>query len=294
MQCSSPSWVKVGDDKYREVACGRCLCCRKQRSREWAVRCLHEASLHRSSGFVTLTYSDDFFPADAAVSKDALQRFFKRLRKALGDRKVRYLACGEYGERRGRPHYHAAVFGLPACTCAEWNGRERAVKQVSKCGCPGRDAVLEAWKLGGVSRVTSVTWESALYVANYIVKADIDQQGYHGKTLPFQLMSKGLGRGYLDKDAVALRQRMGISVNGIEVGVPRYYLRRLEEFWPGTKEELESREIEAPVSKVAGIWRGTMFNGKRESDGEVVLPRLQRELEQRAKRELFKKDALDE
>lgn len=289
MQCSAPSWVKVGDDKYREVACGRCLCCRKQRAREWALRCVHEASLHRSSGFVTLSYSDDFLPPDEAVSKDELQRFFKRLRKVLGDGKVRYLACGEYGERFGRPHYHAAVFGLAPCTCSEWRPFEAGERQLARCKCVGRSAVMDGWKLGGVSRVTEVAWESALYIANYIVKADIDQQGYRGKELPFQLMSKGLGRGFLDRDAVALRQSFRTSVNGQEIGLPRYYMRRLEEFWPGTREELEGREVEAPISKVAGIWRGNSVYGHREVPGDVVLPRLQREADQRAKRSLFKK-----
>lgn len=145
--------------------------------------------------------------------------------------------------------------------------------------------------------MTSVAWESALYIANYILKADIDRQGYRGKELPFQLMSKGLGRGYLDKDAVALRQRLQLSVKGGDVGLPRYYVRRLEEFWPGTKEEIASREVEAPVSKVAGVWLGTMFNGRREVpvedlQGSIVLPRLQREQNTRAKKALFKKEGL--
>lgn len=36
------------------------------------------------------------------------------IRKELSyyDRKVRYLACGEYGSRNGRPHYHVLLFGF--------------------------------------------------------------------------------------------------------------------------------------------------------------------------------------
>ena len=44
-----------------EVACGQCLGCRLDRSRMWAMRIVHESSLHESTGgnsFITLTYRD--------------------------------------------------------------------------------------------------------------------------------------------------------------------------------------------------------------------------------------------
>ena len=33
--------------------------CRLERSRQWAVRCMHEASLYDFNSFVTLTYNDE-------------------------------------------------------------------------------------------------------------------------------------------------------------------------------------------------------------------------------------------
>ena len=39
-----------------EVACGQCLGCRLDRSRMWAIRIVHEASLHDDNCFLTLTY----------------------------------------------------------------------------------------------------------------------------------------------------------------------------------------------------------------------------------------------
>jgi hypothetical protein len=44
------------------------------------------------------------------VKRD-LQLFFKRLRKAYPDVKLRYFACGKYGEQFARPHYHVILFG---------------------------------------------------------------------------------------------------------------------------------------------------------------------------------------
>ena len=46
-------------DRPVTVSCGQCIGCRLERSRQWAVRCMHEASLHTDNCFITLTYDDD-------------------------------------------------------------------------------------------------------------------------------------------------------------------------------------------------------------------------------------------
>ena len=99
MQCTKP--IILEPDKMA-VPCGKCRGCRIARCREWATRLLHENAYHEDAIFITLTYDNDHLPADEAVSKNELQRFFKRLRKRLGDRLIRYYASGEYGETFGR------------------------------------------------------------------------------------------------------------------------------------------------------------------------------------------------
>ena len=51
-----------GFDQYEEIRlpCGKCIGCRLERSRQWAVRSVHEALLHEKNCFVTLTYSDEY------------------------------------------------------------------------------------------------------------------------------------------------------------------------------------------------------------------------------------------
>lgn len=73
------------------IKCGQCMECRLAYSREWAIRITHEAQMHDRNCFLTLTYDDDH-----------LQKFFKRLRHHF---EFKYVACGEYGERRRRPHF---------------------------------------------------------------------------------------------------------------------------------------------------------------------------------------------
>lgn len=107
--CKSPFFVK---DAQVLVGCGRCLFCRIKKRNKWTARLILENACHSSSIFVTLTYSNEFLPSPPSVSKRELQLFLKRLRKALGDKKIRYYACGEYGDTFLRPHYHLIIFGM--------------------------------------------------------------------------------------------------------------------------------------------------------------------------------------
>ena len=91
-----------------KLPCGQCIGCRLARSSMWATRCVHEAQLHKQNCFITLTYNDDNLPYPP-TSIRPLQLFMKRLRKRFGAG-IRFYACGEYGEKFGRPHYHACLW----------------------------------------------------------------------------------------------------------------------------------------------------------------------------------------
>ena len=60
---------RSGSDIVRELElpCGRCVGCRLERSRQWTVRVMHEASLHWNNCFVTLTYREDNLPPGASL-----------------------------------------------------------------------------------------------------------------------------------------------------------------------------------------------------------------------------------
>jgi len=70
-------------DQALQISCGQCIGCRLERSRRWAVRCMHEAQMHRYSCFLTLTYSDEFLPSDGTLVLKDFQDFMKRLRKRV-------------------------------------------------------------------------------------------------------------------------------------------------------------------------------------------------------------------
>ena len=64
------------------LPCGQCVGCRLERSCQWAVRCMHEASLYKRNCFLTLTYNDENLPKDLSLHYDHFQKFMKRFRKA--------------------------------------------------------------------------------------------------------------------------------------------------------------------------------------------------------------------
>lgn len=103
MQCSKPIFLK---EKGLEVPCGKCINCRVSRSREWTIRLMNELQYYKTSLFVTLTYDDEHLPSDNGLHISDLQKYFKRLRRDLdySNRKIKYFACGEYGDQFGRPH----------------------------------------------------------------------------------------------------------------------------------------------------------------------------------------------
>ena len=130
------------------VPCGRCMACRINRTQEWAVRIMHELDYWDTATFLTLTYDDAHMTSDNGLCKRDFQLFVKRLRKDLEPLKIKYYACGEYGELTKRPHYHAVLFGVS----------------------PSSKLYKDNWMLGFV-RAGNLTYQSAAYVTGYIQRS---------------------------------------------------------------------------------------------------------------------------
>jgi hypothetical protein len=62
----SSVWAIPGTEIW--LPCGQCIGCRLQRSREWAARCVFEASRHEKNSFITLTYAPECLPEDGNMS----------------------------------------------------------------------------------------------------------------------------------------------------------------------------------------------------------------------------------
>lgn len=144
-----------------KVPCGRCIGCRLDRSLSWAVRCVHEASLHDENCFITLTF-DGCHVGDGSLHVRDFQNFLKRLRQFVSPRKFRFFHCGEYGSKLGRPHHHACIFGYDFPDKKLWSRRSTGNVYTS-------EILAKLWPYG-FSTVGAVTMESAAYVARYVLK----------------------------------------------------------------------------------------------------------------------------
>lgn len=126
------------------------------------MRCVHEASLYESNCFLTLTYSPENLPRDGSLNKKHFTDFMKRLRFKYSGHRIRYFHCGEYGDTTGRPHYHACLFNF------DFPDR-KAFKRANSVRLDTSDTLERLWG-HGFCTVGDVSFESAAYVARYIMK----------------------------------------------------------------------------------------------------------------------------
>lgn len=223
MQCTNPISLVITKNKLLDtkqdlvVPCGKCLACRISKRREWKIRMLHELSYHDDASFITLTYSDQHLPTNNSLVKRDLQLFFKRLRKSYPN-KIKYFACGEYGEQTHRPHYHAILFGL---------------------GLKDKQFVMDAWPYAdwSVPTIQQKSFgiaepDSIGYVAGYIDKkysGELEENEYQstGREPVFKLSSNGLGLFFILDNSSDLARDLCLRLNGKEYSLPRYYLKKL-------------------------------------------------------------------
>lgn len=213
------------------VPCGQCIGCRLERSRQWAIRCVHEASLYKSNCFITLTYSDENLPKDNTLVLKHFQDFMKRLRKHVSPEKVRFFHCGEYGEKYKRPHYHACIFNYDFADKQLYSKRGDNHLYIS-------DTLAKLWPYG-FSTIGEVNFETAAYVARYITKKitgdlavhhyndiDYDTGEVLAERLPeYTTMSRrpGIGKGWYDMYKGEVFPDDFIVIRGRKVRVPKFY-----------------------------------------------------------------------
>ncbi len=161
---------------YEKISlpCSNCIGCRIDRSKQWALRCVHEASLFENNCFITLTFNDENLNPYRNLDHRDFQKFIKRLRKKYHGLSpvhsetgkttypIRYFHCGEYGSDLMRPHHHACLFNFDFLDKKPWSN--------SKGTTLYRSESLERLWPFGYSAIGSVTYQSAAYVARYITK----------------------------------------------------------------------------------------------------------------------------
>lgn len=213
-----------------------------EKSRQWAVRMHHESKCWPQNSFLTMTYDDQTLPQDYGLDLRHLQLFIKRLRKHLDyhdDRRVRFFACGEYGDLNGRPHYHAILFNFDAPDKLPWGRNARGDIIYTS------ELLSTLWPHGFIT-TEDVTFHSCAYVARYVTKKiktnnDFGFDRYyrlspvdgrmHSVKPEFAVMSRrpGLGHSYTQKFKSDYYPSGFVVVDGIKQAPPAYYVKQLTE-----------------------------------------------------------------
>lgn len=205
------------------VPCGRCSGCRLERSRQWAVRCMHEAQLHEDNCYITLTYRDADLPKDWSLDHRDWQLFMKRFRRSVGPG-VKFFMCGEYGEVNLRPHFHAIIFN--------YDFPDRRFFKMHNGNPLFTSKLLDAFWGLGYCTIGNVTFESAAYVARYVMKKRTGPEAashYDHRTPEYCCMSRGGrdGRGIAFEWWQQFRGDVqpddAVVMNGVECKPPKYY-----------------------------------------------------------------------
>ncbi len=213
--------------------------------------------------FLTLTYNDKNLPDDGSLVKKDFQDFMKRLRKKICRyfhynrdwirhsvcvNPIRYYHCGEYGEKLGRPHYHALIFGYEFPDLKFWREINGQILWTSKL-------LEKTWDKGFCS-VGAVTFASAAYVARYIMKKQngptsidhyVDKQTGMLRLPEYTTMSRkpGLGFTWYQKygDSDCHNEDFIPLLGGKKTKVPRYYDVLLSENDPEAHADIKEQRI---------------------------------------------------
>ena len=244
--------------EWNTFPCGRCPECTARRASGWSFRLVQQGRVSESSMFVTLTYNwlhlEFTKNGFRSLNKVTAQCFFKRLRKKYPPKTIKYYIVGEYGGKRGRPHYHIILFNAT------------------------QQGVLDAWRdsdgqpIGDVHFGT-VTEASIGYCLKYISKERKKKSFARDDRLPeFALMSKGLGANYMTDAMIGwhkedLLNRMYCTVphsGGKKITMPRYY-----------KDKMYSRTEVFTTGGGNGVLPVHIMTvkGERERIGEYALKR---------------------
>lgn len=245
-------------DVARQISlpCGQCTGCRLERSRHWAIRCVHEKTMHIYNQYITLTYDNEHLPENGNLCHRDFQLFIKRVRKTGA--KIRYYMCGEYGGELGRPHYHAIIFN--------WQLPDKILWKTVRGNKLYTSATLTKLWGNGHALTGEVTFESAAYVARYIMKKQT------GKTAPLHYeqinketgeitiktseynkmsLKPGIGREWIEKYFKDVYGKGTVITRGVETTAPTYYDNIAKKLEPSRFEEIAWQREQAARARAA-------------------------------------------
>lgn len=245
------------------LPCTKCIGCKLEKSRVWAIRCVHESKMHHENSFLTLTYDRDHLPASGSLYLEHLQLFMKKLRIYVFRKHgvlIKHYSCGEYGDLNKRPHYHCIIFGYDLPDKLLYSTSSRGDKIYTS-------AILDRlWGMGS-TKIGEVNFETAAYVARYCLKkvdgakrdsghyVVYDMNGELYDRLPeFAVMSTrggGIAASYYEKYGSEVRAHDNLVVAAKVVPSIRFYDKFFETLDPDEYKRV--KRLRHPVHKIGRV-----------------------------------------
>jgi len=200
-----------------QLPCGKCIDCRLEYARQWAVRCVHEAQMHEDNIFLTLTYSDEHLKSPKLQYVD-WQKFMKKLRKTKND-PIGAFVTGEYGEMTKRPHWHAILFNYSPSDKKPYRLNERGDK------CYESKTLEKLWGKGKIE-IGDVTIHSAGYCARYAAKKLVhgNDQEHDYQPISKKSSKHAIGKRWIERYWRDVFQYGKLHLaGGGTTSIPRYY-----------------------------------------------------------------------
>lgn len=263
--CVSPLMIKKDMEKYgacdyNRVPCGTCPECHQSKVDEWKFRFKYELRDAVAPLFITLTYNNEnlFYTLDRqpTLHKRDVQLFIKRLRKAhsmVSSLKLRYLAVGEYGSKRGRPHYHVCLLNLEPqfryLIARAWTRTCHVTKK--------------SWSIGRIDIKGLYSVGAANYVMKYMNKQSPHLRKNDLRSKEFKVASINFGLSYLTPTIMAYHRAAVENCyithpNGYKMSMPRWYKTKVYnaessiKYWE-VSEYLEQRAHDKNVEVIKDV-----------------------------------------
>lgn len=195
--------------------CGKCINCRKKKSRELAMRCSLHASLYTKNCFVTLTYDEKHPEYHNNFNYRDIQLFKKRLRQHVWNTektRIEIFNVHEYG-KNGKKHWHLIIFN--------YNFPDKTLHTYSLQNPLYTSKKLEQLWPYGFNTIGDVTEASAMYQAQYTQK-DF-KNGNVSNDKKSHSKHSGIGKPYFLKHYKQLLRLCYIPFQGQKVPLPRYF-----------------------------------------------------------------------
>lgn len=282
------------------ASCRRCYPCMQRNINQWSFRMLEEKKQSNSIHFVTLTYNTKYIPIIQSscgryhttnLDKGHLTNFLKRLREKTRRNKnwdnpywvegkpLKYYACGEYGAKTKRSHYHLILFNTTRELIEEsWrnyvNPETGEVIDYGHCD-------IQIPRKGAIG-----------YVMKYVSK--VSKRPYPEHLFPdlqpeFNVTSTGIGKSYLTDSVIEWHRKGNYFVYNEEtkqkIAIPEYYRKKIWQPHEMLIAQMEQSEVmEEIIEQKKFKWQERNKKSINKYSWEEYLEQLENVYKERRKR----------